>query len=121
VRWLRLPSEPTTEEETRKAREAMLAAGLARLDEFCDEEKCPVAVLRYRDAMADRLAELRELEESERIQATRRLAVSRGVRRAVWQAESAALRRLRDSGQINDRDHQELQLEIDREHADLRG
>jgi hypothetical protein len=26
---------------------------------------------------------------------------------------------LRDAGAINDRDHQDLQLEIDREHADL--
>jgi hypothetical protein len=41
------------------------------------------------------------------------------VRRAVWQAETAELLRLRDAGQINDRDHQDLQLEIDREHADL--
>lgn len=119
VRWLRLPSDPTTESETQKAREAALAAGLARLDEFCSEKKCPVAVHRYRDAMADRLAELRELEESERNQAARRRAVSRDVRRAVWQAETAELLRLRDAGEINDRDHQNLQLEIDREHADL--
>ena len=119
VRWLRLPSDPTTESETRKAREAMLAAGIARLDGFCTEESCPIAVYRYRDAMADQLAELRELDESARNQATRRLEVSRDVRRAVWQAETAELLRLRDAGEINDRDHQNLQLEIDREHADL--
>ncbi len=119
VRWLRIPADPTTESETRKAREAMLAAGIARLDEFCSEEMCPIAVYRYRDVMADQLAELRELEESERLQATRRLEVSRDVRRAVWQAETAELLRLRDAGEINDRDHQNLQLEIDREHADL--
>jgi CPA1 family monovalent cation:H+ antiporter len=119
LRRLRLPSDPTTEEETRKAREAMLAAGIARLDEFCNEEKCPVAVFRYRDTMTDRLAELAELEQSAREHATRRLAVSREVRRAVWQAESNELLRLRDAGEINDRDHQELQLDLDREHADL--
>jgi len=119
LRWLRLPADPTTEDETRKAREAMLAAGVARLDEFCHEERCPVAVFRYRDAMTDRLAELRELEESERQHATRRLEVSREVRRAVWHAESNELLRLRDAGEINDRDHQELQLELDREHADM--
>ncbi len=119
ARWLRLPSEPTTESETRKAREAMLVAGIARLDAFCTEESCPIAVYRYRDVMADRLAELRELEESERKHATRRLAVSREVRRAVWQAEAAELLRLRDAGEINDMDHQGLQLEIDRENADL--
>jgi Na+/H+ antiporter len=119
VRWLRLPSDPTTESETRKAREAMLAAGIARLDEFCTQESCPIAVYRYRDVMSDRLAELRALDESERKQATRRLEVSRDVRRAVWQAETAELLRLRDTGEINDRDHQNLQLQIDREHADL--
>jgi hypothetical protein len=49
--------------------------------------------------MADRLAELRELEESERKHAMRRLEVSREVRRAVWQAETAELLRLRDAGE----------------------
>jgi CPA1 family monovalent cation:H+ antiporter len=119
--WLRLPIDPSTEDETRKAREAMLAAGIARLDAFCTDQSCPVAVYRYRDVMADRLAELRELEESERKHATRRLEVSREVRRATWQAEAAELLRLRDVGEINDRVHQDLQLELDREHGDLGG
>jgi CPA1 family monovalent cation:H+ antiporter len=119
VRWLRLPKDPTTELETRKAREAMLAAGIARLDAFCIEESCPIAVYRYREVMSDRLAELREFEDSERELATRRLEVSREVRRAIWEAETAELLRLRDAEDINDQDHQKLQLEIDREHADL--
>jgi len=119
VRWLRLTSDAQTDSETRKAREAMLAAGIARLDEFCTAESCPIAVYRYRDAMVDRLTELRELDESERKHARRRLEVSRDVRRAVWQAETAELLRLRDAGEINDSDHQNLQLEIDREHADV--
>jgi CPA1 family monovalent cation:H+ antiporter len=119
VRWMRLPQDPTTEDETNKAREGMLAAGIARLDEYCSDKSCPIAVYRYREVMSDRLAELREIEESRRKHARRRLEVSREVRRAVWQAETAALLRLRDAGEINDRDHQELQLEIDREHADL--
>ena len=120
VRWLRLPSDPTTEQEVRRAREGMLAAGIARLDAFCDEERCPIAVFRYRDAMTDQLAELRALDEIEREQAAQRLAVSRDVRRAVWDAETAELLRMRDAGEINDAAHQELQLELDREHSDLR-
>ncbi len=119
VRWLRIPSEPATEAETQAAREAMLAAGIARLDEFCKDANCPGPVHRYRDVMVDQLAEIRELEESARQHAARRLAVSRDVRRAVWEAESAELLRLRDGGKINDADHQILQLELDREHADL--
>lgn len=119
TRWLRLPNDPSTEEETRKAREAMLAAGIARLDAFCTDKSCPIAVYRYRDVMIDQLAELRELDESERKHATRRLEVSREVRRATWQAESAELLRLRDAGEINDRVHQDLQLDLDREHAEL--
>lgn len=119
VRWLRLPSDPATESETRKAREAMLAAGIARLDAFCGEKSCPIAVYRYRDALTDQLAELQALDESERNQAAQRLAVSRDVRQAVWQAQAAELLRLRDAGGINDRTHQELQLELDRQHADI--
>jgi len=117
--WLRLPNDPTTEDETRRAREAMLAAGIARLDAYCTDKSCPIAVYRYRDVMIDQLAELRELDESERKHATRRLEVSREVRRATWQAESAELLRLRDAGEINDRVHQDLQLELDREHSEL--
>lgn len=120
LRWLRLPSDPTTEGEIRATREAMLAAGIARLDAFCTAESCPIAVYRYRDAMTDQLAELRALDESERTQAARRLAVSREVRRAVWEAQTGELLRLRDAGAINDAAHQELQLELDREHADSR-
>ena len=119
VRWLRLPGDPGAESEIRKAREGMLAAGIARLDAFCTEDKCPIAVYRYRDVMVDRLGELRELEESERKHATRRLEASREVRRAVWQAQTAELLRMRNATEINDQDHQILQLEIDREHADL--
>jgi len=117
--WLKLPNDPTTENETRKAREAMLAAGIARLDAFCNDKSCPIAVYRYRDVMIDQLAELREIEESERKHATRRLEVSREVRRATWEAEAAELLRLRDAGEINDRVHQDLQLELDRERAEV--
>ena len=119
VRWLKIPSDPPTDAERRKAREAMLAAGIARLDAFCTEESCPIDVYRYRDAMNDSLEELKELDESARLRANRRLAVSREVRRAVWEAESAALLKLRDAGEINDRIHQDLQIELDREHAGL--
>ncbi|HUD71182.1 MAG TPA: Na+/H+ antiporter [Dongiaceae bacterium] len=119
VHLLNLPDDPATEAETRKAREAMIAAGIARLDAFCTDTSCPIAVYRYRDLMVDRLAELRDIDESSRRHATRRLEVSRDVRRAVWQAEASELLRLRDTGDINDRDHQDLQLELDREHADL--
>ena len=118
VRWLRIPSDPTTDAEIRAAREAMLAAGIARLDAFCTEESCPIAVYRFRDSMSDQLAELRALDETERTQAAQRLAVSREVRRAVWDAETAELLRLRDAGRINDAAHQELQLELDRERAE---
>ena len=69
--------------------------------------------------LSDRLAELRAFEESERHHARHRLEVSREVQRAVWQAQSTELLRLRDGGEINDRDHQDLQLELDREHTDL--
>jgi len=119
VRWLKIPSDPTTERERRRAREAILAAGIARLDVFCNQEKCPGGVFHFRDVLTDRLAELREEDQNERAEAMYRLALSRDVREAVWQAQSAELLRLRDAGGINDRTHQDLQLELDREHGEL--
>jgi hypothetical protein len=39
------------------------------------------------------------------------------VREAVYQAQGETLLALRDRGMLNDRAHQELQIELDREHA----
>jgi NhaP-type Na+/H+ or K+/H+ antiporter len=119
ARWLRLRRDPSSESEIRRAREAMLQAGIDRLDAFCNEERCPVAIFRFRDTMSDQLAELRALDESERLRASQRLAVSREVRRAVWAAQTAELLRLRDAGDINDAAHQDLQLVLDREVAEI--
>ncbi len=115
VRVLGLKQDEATEADLRRAREALLQAGIARLDAFCSEESCPIAVYRFRDAMTDQLAELKAEDDAERRRATRRLAVSREVRRAVHDAQSAELLRLRDAERINDLTHQALQLELDRE------
>ena len=50
----------------------------------------------------------------------KRLAVAGDVRRAIYQAQAAALLALRDQGVVNDRVHQELQLDLDRANSDLR-
>ena len=115
VRWLGLQEDDTSEADLRRAREALLRAGIGRLDEFCTEESCPIAVYRLRDSMSDQLAELKAEDAAEREHAARRLAVSREVRRAVHAAQSRELLRLRDAEQINDLTHQALQLELDRE------
>jgi len=115
VRWLGLKEDDTTETDLRRAREALLRAGIARLDAFCSEESCPIAVYRLRDGLADQLAELKAEDALERDHAARRLAVSREVRRAIHAAQSAELLRLRDQEAINDLTHQSLQLELDRE------
>jgi len=115
VRALGLRRDEATEEDLRRAREAVLAAGIARLDAYCSEESCPIAVYRFRDAMEDQLAELKAEDKAERERATQRLSVSREVRRAVHEAQSKELLRLRDAERINDMTHQELQLELDRE------
>jgi hypothetical protein len=95
-------------------------AGIARLDDFCSKESCPIAVYRLRDAMTDQLASLRDEDAMARAQALKRLAVAGEVRRAVYQAQTKALLKLRDKGVVNDRVHQEMQLDLDRAHADLR-
>jgi len=113
VKWLRIADDGATEREVRRAREHVLEAGIARLDEFCSEHSCPVAVHRYREAMADQLASLRAEDLAERQRAVQRLAVSREVRAAVLQAQEAALLHLRDSGGIDDHAYGNLLVELE--------
>lgn len=118
VRWLGL-SDTDSMAEVRRAREAMLAAGIARLDAFCNENDCPIAVHRYREVMIDELEALRAEDELARTRAREHHEVTIDVRRAVYLAQTDALLALRDGGGMNDRIHQELQLALDRANADL--
>jgi monovalent cation/hydrogen antiporter len=120
VRLLGLSDADPTDVEVHRAREAMLAAGIARLDAFCSEESCPIAVYRLRDAMSDQLASLQAEDELVRANAKQRLAVADEVRHAVYEAQTNTLLALRDKGDVNDRVHQELQLDLDRANAELR-
>ena len=120
VRRLGLSDADPSEAEVRRAREAMLSAGIARLDAFCSDKSCPIAVYRLRDGMSDQLASLQAEDEMVRSQALQRMAVAADVRRAVYQAQTAALLGLRDQAVVNDRVHQELQLDLDRGNSDLR-
>ncbi len=119
VRRLGLSDVDPTDTEIRSAREAMLSAGIARLDAFCSEESCPVAVYRLRDAMSDQLESLKDEDSMARADALRRLEITTDVRRAVYQAQAAALFTMRDRAVLNDKTHQELQLELDRANAGL--
>jgi len=120
VRRLGLAEAEPTDVEVRRAREAMLSAGVASLDAFCSQESCPIAVYRLRDAMSDQLTSMQSEDERARTEALRRLAVADEVRRAVYRAKTDALMALRDHGALNDRIHQQLQLDLDRANADLR-
>ncbi|MSR62920.1 MAG: Na+/H+ antiporter [Planctomycetes bacterium] len=111
---LGLRADPQTEEEVRGAREELLRAGIARLDEFCTAVSCPISVHHLRQAMQDELDSLRERDLEERTRARRRLDVSRDVRVAIHAAQSRALLALRDTQRINDSVYAELQLELDR-------
>lgn len=117
VRLLRLPDDGTTEREVRIARERLLQAGIVRLDAYCSENSCPVAVHRYREAMVEQLAALRADDEAERVGAERRLAVSREVRAEVLRAQEMALLQLRDTGGIDDQAYAGLLLELDHDRA----
>ncbi len=118
VHLLGIPSDEDSEAEVLKAREAVLAAGIARLDAYCSETSCPVSVHHWREAMADELATLREEDEEELRLAKARVEVSNEVRREVAQAEEEALLKLRDSGVINDKTYLDLQLELDRQNME---
>lgn len=114
VRALRIDAGNDTDEERRHAREAILTAGIERLDAFCSEVSCPISVHHLRTSMQDELASLRERDLAERQRATRRLEVSREVRAAIHAAQSARLLALRDAQGINDRLYAQLQLDLDR-------
>jgi len=118
VRHLGLSDADPTELEVRRARQAMLSAGIARLDAFCSEESCPIAVYRLRDAMSEQLASLQSEDEMARTEALRRLGSratygERSIRRRPTRSSS-----LRDRGLVTDRVHQELQLDLDRANSD---
>ncbi|HEX6813510.1 MAG TPA: Na+/H+ antiporter [Planctomycetota bacterium] len=113
VRLLGLRDDGTTAQEMRAAREHLLQAGIVRLDAFCSERSCPVAVHRFRESMVDELASLRADDEAERTRAQQRIAVSRDVRAAVAQSQEAALLGLRDRGVIDDLAYNNLLLELD--------
>src|SRR6185436_15915470 len=53
VRLLEIQAGGETEEEVRRAREAVLSAGIARLDEYCSEVSCPISVHHLRTSMQD--------------------------------------------------------------------
>lgn len=114
VRVLGLQTADQSEAELRAAREAVLAAGIGRLDEFCSATSCPIAVYDFRRAMQEELEVLRTRDAAAHERARRRLEVSREVALAVHAAQSEALLRLRDDERINDLVHAELQLELDR-------
>jgi uncharacterized protein YprB with RNaseH-like and TPR domain len=118
IGWLGLSDEDTTAAEVRNAREAVLRAGIAKLDEFCSEKSCPLSVHHWRTQMMDELMSLKAADKEEREKARGRHEVSKEVHRAVAQAHAAELLRLRDKGELNDLTYLDLLLELDRENPE---
>jgi Na+/H+ antiporter len=114
IALLGIRSDGEGEAELRTARETMLQAGIARLDAYCTDVACPVAVHHFRQAMVDQLQALQERDASERDLAGKRLAVSQEVHAAVRTAQADELLRLRDRNVITDNTYLALQLELDR-------
>jgi Na+/H+ antiporter len=117
VRLLGLRDDGTTLGEMQTARERLLAAGITRLDAFCTEHSCPIAVHRLREAMVEELATLRSVDAQEQELARQRLAVSREVRSAVHHAQEAELLELRDRGVVDDHAYNQLLNELDQDAA----
>jgi len=114
IRLLGLRNDEDTASEVCVARQRVLEAGIARLDEYCSETSCPISVHHWRTLMSDELVTLRDEDEETATQARSRMAVSREVRREVFHAQETALLGLRDAGTINDKSYMQLQLELDR-------
>lgn len=115
VRLLGIRGDQDSEAEVRAAREALLAAGIRRLDAFCSERSCPISVHHWRTQMRDELAALRDEDLERRRQARSRLDVNQEVREAVVVQQSHELLGLRDAGRINDNTYLALLLDLDRE------
>lgn len=120
VRWLGIRGDDDSEAEVRAAREALLSAGIRRLDAFCSERSCPISVHHWRTQMQDELSSLRDEDEERRRAARTRLDVNLEVREAVVTQQARELLALRDGGRINDRTYLALQLELDRERRSAR-
>lgn len=120
VRFLGIRGDDDSEAEVRAAREALLAAGIRRLDAFCSENSCPISVHHWRTQMQDELASLRDEDLERRRQARSRLDVNREVREAVVEQQTHELLALRDRGRINDNTYLALQLDLDRERRPAR-
>jgi monovalent cation/hydrogen antiporter len=114
IRLLGLRDDENTAREVRHAREQVLQAGIQRLDAFCSEVSCPIAVHHWRALLDDELAALKDEDVERRRRAEARVEVSAEVHRAVAAAQATALLSLRDHGSINDKTYLELQLELDR-------
>lgn len=121
VRVLGIRGDDDSEAEVRGAREALLEAGIRRLDAFCSERSCPISVHHWRTQMQDELASLRDEDEERRRQARSRLDINLEVREAVVEQQARELLALRDRGRINDRTYLALQLDLDREGRPARG
>ena len=121
IQRMGLSDVDTSASEVRRAREALLEAGIARLDAFCSEVSCPLSVHHWRSQMQDELLALRSEDEDERTRARTRLEVSLEVRKAVAEAHAHELLCLRDRGLLNDKSYLELQLELDRSHPEFAG
>jgi CPA1 family monovalent cation:H+ antiporter len=117
IRWLGIREDEDSDVEVRRAREHMLSAGIARLDEYCSEKSCPLSVHHLREAMADELQALRDADADARNRASARMAVSDEVRGEVIQSQQSSLIALREKGEINDKTYLALQLELDRADA----
>lgn len=115
ARRLGIRGDDVTETEERAAREALLEAGIARLDAYCSETSCPISVHHWRTLMQDELVSLRDADEERRHAARTRLSVSAEVHAEVARAQAAKLRELRDSGALNDNSFLALLLELDRQ------
>src|SRR5262249_1875096 len=113
-RLLGLRDDENTEKEVRRAREQVLAAGIARLDEYCTDVSCPISVHHWRALLDDELQSLKDEDLEQRRRARARVDVATDVPRAAPERRPAALLALRTGGAINDKPYRDLQLELDR-------
>lgn len=116
IRWLRVPSDGTHEQERQLARETAAHAAVARLQEVAGQEWVPETLLMdLRARYEEKARHAAEHLDGNLPPHEEEMASHRRLHREIIQAERAAVIGLRDRGKIDDEVLREMERELDLE------
>lgn len=121
IRWLRITSDETPEQERQQARRVAAQAALRRLQELADQEWVPETSLAdMRGRFEEKARHATEHLDGNLPPHEEEIASHQRLSREVIQAERVAVIGLRDQGKIDDEILREMERELDLEDQRLR-